>query len=62
MSSVPLRNLRRTEDGHPDLRGFPYNEGFKGVLSIRDAAARATNFPTLSVGFFQGSAALTPCP
>jgi hypothetical protein len=50
---------RRTEDGHPDLRGFPYDTIFKGVLSIRDAAARATDFSTLSVGYFLASAPVT---
>lgn len=53
-------DVRRTEDGHPDLRGIPYNTGFPGVLTIRDAATRATDFSTLSVGFFQGTAPLAP--
>jgi hypothetical protein len=52
-------DLRRTPDGHPDLRGFPFNPVFKGVTSIRDAAARATDFSILSVAYFRGTAPVT---
>ena len=55
-------DLRRTPDGHPDTRGFPYNTVFAGVSKIRDAAAKATDFSTLSVAFFLASGPVTAAP